>query len=71
MLYKVIHNNMLVDLLSDVQWIRYLPRQKRVVMTDRQSANGVMGNIYAHALGQYQKKLSYTIHDSLKEASVC
>lgn len=27
-------------------------------------------NIYAHALGQYQKKLSDTIHDSLKEASI-
>lgn len=55
MFYKVIHNNMLVDLLTDVQWIRYLPRQKRIVVTDRQSANGVMGsdhNTIYHLVGK-------------------
>ena len=43
-MYKVLHNNMLVDLLTEVEYIRYLPKQKRIMMTDSQSANGVMGS---------------------------
>jgi len=42
--YKVLHNNMLVDLLTEVQWVRYLPRQKRIINTDSQSANGILGS---------------------------
>ena len=68
MFYKVIHNNMLVDLLTDVQWIRYLPRQKRVVMTDRQSANGVMGsdhNTLYHLEGR-----PYTFDTEIKSVQI-
>ena len=44
MYFKIMHNNMLVDLLTEIKWVRYLPRQKRLVMTDRQSANAIMGS---------------------------
>lgn len=44
-MYKLVHNNMVVDLLpEEVCYVRYLSRQKRVVITDSQSANGVMGS---------------------------
>ena len=49
------HNNMLIDLLTGVEYVRYLPRQKRIVMTDSQSANGVMGsdhNTVYHLFGR-------------------
>ena len=55
MFYKVLHNNMLIDLLTDVRYVRYLPRQKRLVQTDSQSANGVMGsdrNTVYHLIGR-------------------
>lgn len=55
MFYKVMHNNMLIDLLTGVEYVRYLPRQKRTVMTDSQSANGVMGsdhNTVYHLFGR-------------------
>lgn len=36
---------MVVDLLNDtVCYVRYLSRQKRLVVTDSQTANGVMGS---------------------------
>ena len=44
MFYKVMHGNMLIDLLTEVQWVRYLPKQKRMVVTDSQSANGILGS---------------------------
>lgn len=45
MMYKLVHNNMVVDLLpEEVCYVRYLSKQKRTVVTDSQSANGVMGS---------------------------
>lgn len=43
-MYKLVSNNMVVDLLSTVCYVRYLPSQSRLIITDRQSANGVMGS---------------------------
>lgn len=68
MFYKVLHNNMLLDLLTDVQWVRYLPKQKRMIKTDSQSANGVMGsdhNTVYHLVGR-----PYTFDTELKSVEV-
>ena len=43
MFYKVVNGNMVVDLLREVHYVRYLPRSKRWVNTDGLSANGVIG----------------------------
>lgn len=43
-MYKVIWNNMVVDLLHEPCYIRYLPRQARAVVVDKGNANGVMGS---------------------------
>lgn len=68
MFYKVLNNNMLVDLLTEVNWVRYLPRQKRFISTDSQSANAVMGSdhdtIY-HIVGR-----PYTFDTELKSVEV-
>lgn len=44
MYYKIMNNNMLVDLLTEICWVRYLPNSKRLVITDSQSANCIMGS---------------------------
>ena len=44
MFYKLMYNNMVVDLLNEVRWVRYLSGAKRFVATDSQAANGVMGS---------------------------
>ena len=43
-MYKVLWNNMIVDLLREVCYIRYLPRQARAVVVDKGNANGIMGS---------------------------
>lgn len=68
MFYKVTHNNMVVDLLTDVQYVRFLPRQKRLVKTDSQSANAVMGsdhNTVYHLCGK-----PYTFDDDRKSVQL-
>ena len=44
MFYKLMSNNMVIDLLTEARWVRYLPNAKRFVATDSQAANGIMGS---------------------------
>lgn len=44
MFYKVMYNNMVIDLLNEACWVRYLPNAQRFVATDSQAANGIMGS---------------------------
>lgn len=68
MFYKLMNGNMVVDLLREVRYVRYLPKQKRIVATDSQSANGVMGSdnetVY-HLIGK-----PYTFDGELKSVQV-
>lgn len=43
-MYKLINNNMIVDLLEESHYVRYLKNSKRWVLTDKWSAHGVMGS---------------------------
>lgn len=55
MFYKIMYNNMVIDLLTEISWVRYLPNSKRLVVTDSQSANGIMGsdhNTVYHLFGK-------------------
>jgi len=57
MFYKVTCGNMLVDLLTELRLVIWLPRQKRFVATDSQSANCVMssdGSTVYHLIGKPQ-----------------
>lgn len=44
MFYKIINNDMVVDLLQKINYVRYLPKSKRWIITDSQSAHGIMGS---------------------------
>lgn len=68
MFYKIMHNNMVIDLLNEVRWVRYLPNSKRLVATDSQAANGVMGsdhNTVYHIFGK-----PYTFANEVKTVEV-
>lgn len=43
-MYKVMYNNMVLDLLPEVCYVRFLPNLKRIVITDSGSANGIMAS---------------------------
>lgn len=42
MFYKIMNNDIVVDLLQEIRYIRYLPKSKRWVNTDAISANAIM-----------------------------
>lgn len=46
MFYKLMNNDIVMDLLKEIHYIRYLPKSKRWVLTDSFSAQGVMGSDY-------------------------
>lgn len=55
MFYKLMSNNMVIDLLKEAQWVRYLPMSKRFIGTDSQAANAIMGsdhNTIYHVFGK-------------------
>ena len=43
-MYKLIYNNMVVDLLKEARYVRYMKNSKRWIGTDSQSAHGIMGS---------------------------
>lgn len=44
MFYKLMSNDIVMDLLREVSYVRYLPKAQRWVITDPQSAHGVMSS---------------------------
>ena len=43
-MYKVICNNIVIDILKTIRYMRYLPKAKRAVLTDRTSANCILAS---------------------------
>lgn len=59
-MYKIMSNNMVVDLTKKLHYVRYLKNSKRWIGTDSQSAHGIMGsdgNTVYHLQG---RKCPYT-----------
>ena len=55
MFYKIMNGDMVVDLLREVRYVRYLPKSKRWINTDGISANGIMsanGEVIYHLSGR-------------------
>ena len=44
MFYKLISNNMIIDLLTETNYIYYLSITKRFINTDSQTANAILGS---------------------------
>lgn len=68
MFYKIMYNNMVIDLLNEVRWVRYLPNSKRLVATDSQAANGVMGSDHDTVYHIFGKP--YTFANEVKTVEV-
>lgn len=43
-MYKIMYNNMVIDLAKKLHYVRYLKNSKRWIGTDSQSAHGIMGS---------------------------
>ena len=43
-MYKLMNNNMVVDLLTTIKYVRYMKNSQRWLVTDSQSAHGVLGS---------------------------
>lgn len=62
-MYKVIYNNLIIDVMEKPRYVRFLPRSERIVGTDRLAATGIMssnGEEVYHLEGKtnnYQEKL--------------
>ena len=44
MFYKLTNNGIVVDLLREVRYVRYLPKSKRWMGTEATSAHGILGS---------------------------
>lgn len=42
--FKVVYNNIVVDILADPKWVRWAKKSNRFILTDITSANGVIGS---------------------------
>lgn len=61
---KIVYNNMIIDVLPQNQFLRYLPKSKRNIMCERENANGILGsdgNTIYHLAGT-----DYTFVDTVK-----
>lgn len=55
MFYKLMNGEIVIDVLRNAQYVRYLPRAKRWVNTDALSANGILssdGDTVYHLYGR-------------------
>ena len=43
-MFKVIYNDIVIDLIKNVKWVRCLKKSKRIVNTDKSSAHGFYGS---------------------------
>lgn len=72
MYYKLINNDIVIDVLRKLQYVRYLPKSKRWIATDPQSAHGVIGsnqNSIFHIQGTSCPCAEQLEHVTIKEIS--
>lgn len=43
-MYKVIFNNLIIDIMEKPRYVRFLPKSHRIVGTDRLAATGIMSS---------------------------
>ena len=66
-MYKIIENNQIIDVLEEIQFIKYLPKSKRQILVDERQANGIIssnGNEIYHLLNT-----PYTFTEAKKTVS--
>lgn len=43
-MYKIIFNNLIIDVMEKPRYVRFLPKSRRIVGTDRLAATGIMSS---------------------------
>ena len=43
-MYKVVFNNLIIDIMEKPRYVRFLPKSRRIVGTDRLAATGIMSS---------------------------
>lgn len=73
-MYKIIHNNQIIDVMENIHYVKCLPRTQKVLGVDRNQANGITssdGSTIYHIYGTphtfAEKKKSVTIEQISKE----
>lgn len=73
-MYKILHNNQIIDVMEDVRYVKYLPKLQKLIAVDKAQANGIVssdGDTIYHILGTKNtfntKKLSVQIIEITKE----
>lgn len=41
---KIIHNNLIIDVCKEANYVRFLPNNKRFVRSNKEVANGIIGS---------------------------
>ena len=43
-MYKILYNNQIIDVIKEIQYIKYLPMTKRMINVDKLQANGIISS---------------------------
>ena len=43
-MYKVMHNNQIIDVLEDLCYVKCLPKTQRIISVDERQANGIVSS---------------------------
>lgn len=43
-MYKIIENNQIIDVMENLNFVKYLPKTKRAVKIDERQANGILSS---------------------------
>lgn len=53
-MYKILHNNQIIDVMEDIRYVKYLPKSQKLIAVDKAQANAVVssdGDTIYHILG--------------------
>lgn len=73
-MYKILHNNQIIDVMEDIRYVKYLPKSQKLIAVDKAQDNGIVssdGDTIYHILGTKNtfntKKLSVQILEITEE----
>lgn len=53
-MYKILHNNQIIDVMEDVRYVKCLPKSQKLIAVDKAQANGIIssdGDTIYHIFG--------------------
>lgn len=43
-MYKILHNNQIIDVMEDVRYVKCLPKSQKLIAVDKAQANGIVSS---------------------------